>query len=66
MLLFNAAYLANYSYVLYCVATAVSGLYGTAQIKLDAHAYSTQIFLTCCPHQPVCVHAYKPKDNCNR
>ena len=32
--------------------------YGTAQMQLDACAYITRGFFTCCPHQPVRVPAY--------
>ena len=35
-------------------------IYGTAQMQLDARAYITRGFYTCCPHQPVRVPAYMP------
>ena len=34
--------------------------YGTAQMQLDARAYITRGFYTCCPRQPVRVPAYMP------
>ena len=34
--------------------------YGTAQMQLDARAYITRGFFTCCPCQPVGVPAYIP------
>ena len=34
--------------------------YGTAQMQLDARAYITHGFFTCCLRQPVRVPAYMP------
>ena len=38
--------------------SSLRNTYGTAQMQLDARAYITRGFYTCCPRQPVRVPAY--------